>query len=240
MEFKRITAQMKESLIQLVQDNPPLWDLSHPSYCLQNITDNCWKKVENEMKLQYDASVLIEHKLDSSQQLKGQWQNLRVQYSNYKRISQGKSGDGLHDVEAIKWQFFRQMNFLSRSGINVPTTSSIHIDNQKQASGDRSNNQSTSQNIGKSSWDPSIQRKRKHVEDSNVKERRDDAFIAAVNALCSKENEEADDEDSAFVKYLSTQLKKFSLPLKMECHKKIFRIIEEANQKQLLETFTWE
>ena len=116
---------LKESLIQLVKDNPPIWDISSPGHHKANVLTNCWLSIEMEMTKSFGAKTMQEHDMNGIEKLKKMWQNLRTQFRSRKKLTAGKSGDGLHDIEQVKWQYYKQLQFLSVSVVAWPTQNSM-------------------------------------------------------------------------------------------------------------------
>ena len=117
---------MRESLIQLVKDMSPIWDLTNDSHHKINVIANCWIAIREEMEETFSKEELTLHGLSSEDELKAAWQSLRTQFRLQKKLlSTPKSGSGLSDVTTSKWQYFQQMKFLDQCIISVPTENSF-------------------------------------------------------------------------------------------------------------------
>lgn len=119
---------IKEDLIEEVKKMPILWDLAHKHYNYLNLKDNAWDCVKDYLEDHFGLEMLKKHSLDSREALKETWKKLRTQYAQNKRHRKGASGAGAEEVKPIRWRFFRQMCFLDRTIVAIPTINSMKFE----------------------------------------------------------------------------------------------------------------
>ena len=88
---------MGESLINLVQQCPALWDKQNSKYKDSNYKDAMWREIGEILHVPKDDAIK-------------KWKSLRDTYVRHKNIK-AKSGDGLSDSKP-RWKYYTIMSFL--------------------------------------------------------------------------------------------------------------------------------
>ncbi|XP_049768296.1 uncharacterized protein LOC126104909 [Schistocerca cancellata] len=100
-----------EHLIQIVQDNPVLYDTSHPDYMRSKLKDEIWKKVAEELHY------------SNWETAKENWRKLRDCHRDALRRQKKKSGQAATSVRP--WLYQNQMEFLVPYMANRGTVTNI-------------------------------------------------------------------------------------------------------------------
>ena len=108
---------LTDTLIQLIESHPAIWNKTSKDYKDVVIRSNAWVDVRDNLKASFEVEELVATKLNSLKGIKAHWKNLQHTYSNKKKKSKGTSGAGLDQVlEAREWEFFDALRFLDQSG----------------------------------------------------------------------------------------------------------------------------
>jgi hypothetical protein len=95
---KKEEGTVKEFLIERVKFYEAIWDNANANHVKVTVVTNCWLKIVQELKEEFDAAILERHSVDDLKKIKASWQNLRSQYRANRSKTVGKSGDGASDV----------------------------------------------------------------------------------------------------------------------------------------------
>ena len=139
MAPKKSKLPFSEALIQEVQAYASIWDTRSKHHKDVVINGNAWSNILANMRATFSEGSLEEHRLNSEENLKSSWRNLRDTYRRMKLNSRGKSGSGCK--KKTEWPFFQMLRFLDQSGVNEFENggASSYVDlpeDDDQASGD--------------------------------------------------------------------------------------------------------
>ncbi|GAB6030111.1 hypothetical protein CHUAL_005790 [Chamberlinius hualienensis] len=90
----------RKKLIKEVKVRRPLWDKAHVQYKNRHATATLW----NEVSTAINCDVL---------KCKASWKSLTDQFRKNRKLSKGRSEDGVLDVPNVKWSFYKQLQFLA-------------------------------------------------------------------------------------------------------------------------------
>ena len=97
-QFRREEEALKDQLIEIIHNNPALWDLTSADH---HKLFNIWEEIYTALLENFGPDQLKAHGADDIKKIKLLWQALRTQY---RRIKQGvlrKSGDGAGDCTKV-------------------------------------------------------------------------------------------------------------------------------------------
>ncbi len=116
MAPKRGKRQLTEALILEVQSYPSIWDKGSSQHKDFVINHNAWRNIFLNMKSSFTAEDLEANQLNSEEDIKNHWRNLRDTFVRKIREMKGKSGAGTEDLKGKKeWPFYKMLLFLVQS-----------------------------------------------------------------------------------------------------------------------------
>ncbi|XP_071055965.1 transcription factor Adf-1-like [Onthophagus taurus] len=231
----------KSLLIDIIRENPPLWDQRDKRYHNRDIKSLLWKDIGDKMGV-------------SVEQAKKQWELLRDTFRReFKKVNATQSGQEADDeyIEAdCKWPYFKYMLFLKdvllprKTATNIPSASSSR--DLLDASSRNSPNsevsainaenvtsqdvvETDSEIIDKVSEKP--KRKRNSFQDEviNIEKKKVKLFEQKLRARACPQNQE-DDDDMHFFKSILPHIRKFTDVQKMKVRMEFINIISRELQ----------
>ena len=125
LQKKEEISSIKEDLIQQIRHYPLIWSISDKDHCDKNKVSNAWIQILSDLRDSH-GDLLEKYDLDSVKELKILWKNLKdYYYKERKKLTNRPSGSGLADVEDPKWPFYKSMDFMTSTVVNLPTYSNI-------------------------------------------------------------------------------------------------------------------
>ena len=107
--------RVTETIIQEVQNHPSLWDKRHKNYKDFVVNSNAWEEILANVKSEFSNEDTLEQ-IETIDELKNIWKNVRDTYTRRKKKAKGQSGAGLQDVkQELDWPFFKMLQFLDQS-----------------------------------------------------------------------------------------------------------------------------
>jgi len=103
-----------EALIQEVQAHSSIWDIRSNEHKDLVINSNAWRSILANLRDSYLEEDLAKHQLNSEEDLRSHWRNLRDTYRRQKQFLKAKSGSG--QKKKKEWVFFQMLRFLDNSG----------------------------------------------------------------------------------------------------------------------------
>lgn len=110
-----------DALINLVRDNPHLWNSRDGKHSQRNIISNTWASISEKLRQPGKSMnlnriiIIIVKKLILEDECKSRWKYLRDQYIQRRKQIPPPSGSGVDDLKEKadqKWSFFMKLDFL--------------------------------------------------------------------------------------------------------------------------------
>ncbi|KAM7299811.1 uncharacterized protein ISCGN_020376 [Ixodes scapularis] len=113
---------LEATLIQMVEDRPLIWDVTHPSYHKKTTKEKAFRDIA--IALGFDGNV---------EKVKNKWANMRSQYQreNRKVKDSSRSGAGADDIFVRKWAHYKKMRFLSAGAPEAQSESTLETSQEE-------------------------------------------------------------------------------------------------------------
>ncbi|XP_078135832.1 uncharacterized protein LOC144536521 isoform X2 [Sander vitreus] len=91
------TEALEEEMISMVEERPPLYNVSEKNYSNRGVKADCWRQITEKINI-------------SEKETKKKWESLRTQFSRYRKLSPSGSS-GTDKTPRQKW-ILRRLQFL--------------------------------------------------------------------------------------------------------------------------------
>ncbi|XP_065213222.1 transcription factor Adf-1-like [Planococcus citri] len=197
------------NLIQLVQDNPCIWDRSHPLHNCANHVKAVWADIAEKV----DSSV---------DKAKAKWKNLRdcYRFQLYKKIDAIERGDP--KAADMIWPYYVEMSFLQDHMYRKATPAKTRAQMKAENTLDQPINITSTKNIEMVTVDDFDQSVLEYLDESASNASRRNKHPINVNINGARlSTEPVEDEDRCFFDSLLPYMKLLSPKDKMLCRMKI-------------------
>ena len=239
---------------------PIIWNLKLPDHSKKDKVMLKWMSIHSNLKKEFGDELVERLGLHEATALIDCWNSLRNSFMRLLRGQTAPSGSGLKPKEP-KWHFYEAMKFVKDGSAKVTshcsfqetssTFGSLAASGDCELPEDASSGEGSSTNMSDKSefapWSPKDQIKRRKKDHSITTSQRDfketcmvsrrKKFLDSLHTIMQAQQPEAEDEDSQFVKYLATQLKKIRAQNKFHVHKELLKVLDAELHKQETEEF---
>ena len=83
-QFRREEEALKDQLIEIIHNNPALWDLTSADHHKHYLLVNIWEEIYTTLQKNFGQDQVKAHGADDIKKIKLLWQALRTQYRRLK------------------------------------------------------------------------------------------------------------------------------------------------------------
>ena len=106
---------MVDTLIDLYEARPCLWDIADPTYSKRNVKEKALSEIKEQLGMEITA-------------IKAKWNSLRAQHGReLAKENKTKSGQSADDLYESSWEYMEKMHFVEQVKKTAQTTSTLKL-----------------------------------------------------------------------------------------------------------------